>query len=56
MLLGILSVIALSVGTIQTATDLNQAERLALEESQIAMVQVVDQPGLPESSYDSLGL
>jgi hypothetical protein len=42
MLLGILSIIALSVGTLQTAIDLSESERLALEEQKPAMVQIVD--------------
>ena len=42
MLLGILGVIALTVGTIQTSNDLAEARGLPLEEANPAIVQVVE--------------
>jgi hypothetical protein len=42
MLLGILSVIALSVGAVQSAMDLSENERLALEQQKPAIVQLAE--------------
>jgi len=43
MLLGIISVIALGVGTVQSSVDLSESERLALEQSKPAVVQTIEQ-------------
>ncbi len=54
MLLGILSVIALTVGTVQTVSDLSEAERIASVNSGPAVVQVVEQPAALDDTADSL--
>ena len=54
MILGILSVIALGIGVVHSAADLSEADQLALEESRLAIVQVV--PPQEDLDYPQLGL
>lgn len=56
MLLGILSVIALSIGTYQTATDLSVANGLSMGNKAQVVAQVVQPTPAPEFVDPDMGL
>lgn len=56
MLLGILGIIALTVGTVKTSLDLAETQSVALEETKPAVVQMAEPASDPDYPDPDMGL